>query len=208
MAFFEQRFDPRLSYGARGGPAWKTTKVITESGRRNVVKRWQYPLHRYDVSHAIKTRDDFEIVRAFFYVVAGAFDGFRFKDWGDYQLTHQNSAVIQSAGSPSEWQIVRLYTVGSRTFQRPIYKIANPPPTHVRRVRAGNPSMVAATVDANTGLVSFSGHEAGDTYSVTGEFDVPVAFADDAMQAMIVDSHEEGDFLLEWPNITLEEIRI
>jgi uncharacterized protein (TIGR02217 family) len=208
MAFFEQRFDARLSYGARGGPAWKTTKVITESGRRNVVKRWPYPLHRYDVSHAIKTRDDFEIVRAFFYVVAGSFDGFRFKDWSDYQLTHNNSSLVQSVSSPGEWQIVRNYTVGSRTFQRPITKVAIPPPTHVRRTRSGHPSQVTATVDPNTGVVQFAGHQAGDTYTLTGQFDVPVSFTDDAMQAMIVDSHADGEFLLEWPNIVLEEIRV
>jgi hypothetical protein len=124
MSFFEERFDERL--------------VVTQSGKRYTNRNWQFPLHRYDVSHAVKTADDFEVVRAMFYNVAGAFDGFRFKDWSDYVLTRDNSEISDSIGSPSEWQIYRLYVVGARTFRRPIFKPCATPTLKVWRTRSGS----------------------------------------------------------------------
>lgn len=207
MSFFEHRFDERLSYGARGGPVWSTNRVVTQSGKRFTNQNWQFPLHRYDVSHAVKTEDDFDVVRAMFYNVAGAFDGFRFKDWSDYKLTQSNSQIADSLGSPSEWQIYRLYVVGSRTFRRPIFKPCASPQLKVWRTRSGVVTQATASVTTSTGKVLISAHQAGDTYTAEGEFDVPVAFADDAMQSEIVDQSADG-MLMRWSSITLEEIRI
>ena len=207
MSFFEQRFDERLSFGARGGPVWSTTKVVTQSGKRFVNRNWEFPLHRYDVSHSVKTVEDFEIVRAMFYNVAGAFDGFRFKDWSDFTLTRANSQIADGLGSPSEWQIYRLYTIGARTFRRPIFKPCASPTMKVWRTRAGIVTQATATTNSNTGKVLITGHQVGDTYTAEGQFDVPVAFVDDSMQAEIVDRGAD-EFLLRWASIVLEEIRI
>jgi uncharacterized protein (TIGR02217 family) len=142
-----------------------------------------------------------------FYNVAGQFDGFRFKDWSDYQLTHSNSRIADGVGSPSEWQIYRVYTIGAREFLRPIYKPCASPAIQVRRYRSGVQSTATATVDSTTGKVSITGHLSGDTYTCQGEFDVPVAFADDAMSAEVID--DGGDeFLMRWSSIMVEEIRI
>lgn len=205
MAFFEQRFDERISYGARGGPMWNTSRVVTQSGWRAVNKNWRFPLHKFDVSHAVKTIADFEVVRAMFYNVAGAFDGFRFKDWSDFTLTQANSRIADGEGSPNEWQIYRVYTVGAREFLRPIYKPNGD--IVVNRTRASVVSTATATVSTTTGLVVITGHQTGDTYTCTGTFDVPVAFADDAMQAELVD--DGGDeYLMRWGSIVLEELRL
>lgn len=207
MEFLEERFSDRISFGARGGPAWKTTRVVTESGRRWVDRAWDYPLHRYQVAQAVKTNADFEEVRAFFYVVAGAFEGFRFKDWSDYECTLGNSRLVLADGSPTMWQLARVYTVGAREFVRPIYKPCASPAPQVYRTRAGATTLASATVDTTTGLVSISGHIDGDAYRWVGEFDVPVGFVDDDLEAVIVDKGDDG-FLMSWPSIVLEEIRI
>ena len=210
MAFFEQRFDERLSFGARGGPVWNTSVTRTQSGKRYTNKNWLFPLHRYDVSHSVKDAGDFEIVRAMFYCVAGQFDGFRFKDFSDYQLSYSNSRLLPatgSPGSPAGWQIYRVYTVGSREFLRPIYKPVNHPSFHIRRTRSGDPSNATFTMDWTAGVAYISGHVNGDTYTCHGEFDVPVAFAEDAMSAEIVDAGPD-EYLLSWGSIVLEEIRL
>lgn len=207
MAFFEHRLDERISYGARGGPVFKTRRVRTNSGRRVVNRDWTYPLHRYQVAQAVKTNDDFEAVRAFFYVVAGAYDGFRFKDWGDYRLTQSNSRLVQASGSPSEWQINRVYSIGSREFLRPIYKPCASPAAVIYRTRSGATSVATATVSTTDGIVQPVGHLAGDTYTVVGEFDVPVAFEDDELPAEIVDADGDG-FLMGWSSLVLEEVRL
>jgi uncharacterized protein (TIGR02217 family) len=207
MAFFEQRFDERLSFGARGGPVWSTTKVVTQSGRRRANQNWAYPLHRYQVAHAVKTNADFETVRAFFYTVAGAFDGFRFKDWADFELTKSNSRLVQDASSPAEFQICRIYTAGAREFVRPITKPCASPALVVYRTRSGVESVVSAGVDTTTGVVDIGDHVAGDTYTCVGEFDVPVCFSDDAMDVEIVDLGAD-EYLMRWASIALEEIRL
>jgi uncharacterized protein (TIGR02217 family) len=207
MAFFEQRFDERISYGARGGPVWKTTKALSFSGHRSVNRDYQMPLHRYQVAQAVKSNADFELVRAFFYNVYGAFDGFRFKDWSDFEATQANSRLTVQDGSPTEWQLQRAYTVGARTFLRDITKPCASPAPVVYRTRAAVVSVASAVVSTTTGLASISGHVDGDTYTWVGEFDVPVAFADDMMEHEIVDDGGD-DYLMRWPSIVLEEIRV
>lgn len=208
MAFFEHRFDERISFGARGGPRFKTTKVVTHSGKRWVNREWTYPLHRYQVAQAIKTNDDFELVRAFFYVVAGAYDGFRFKDWSDFEATLTNSRIVQTDGSPTLWQLARVYTVGAREFIRPIYKPCASPAPQVYRTRSGATTLATASVDTTTGIATISGHVSGDTYRWVGEFDVPVAFADDLMQHEIVDLGASNEYLMHWQSVELEELRL
>lgn len=210
MAFFEQQFDPRLSYGARGGPVWSTSVARSSSGRRAANRNWSAPLHRYNVSHAVKTNADFELVRAFFYVVSGAFDGFRFRDWADYEATRDNSALEFVSGTT--WQLQRKYTVGSRTYLRDIQKPCALPTPVVWRLRSGSWSTVTLAgspfpLDTTNGRVGITGHQAGDTYAWVGEFDVPVAFQSDEMEAEIVDSGP-GEYLVRWPQIVVEEIRL
>jgi uncharacterized protein (TIGR02217 family) len=207
MAFFEHRFPDGLSYGARGGPAWNTSRVVTQSGRRRANQNWAYPLHRYQVAHAVKTNADFETVRAFFYTVAGAFDAFRFKDWADFELTKTNSRLVQDASSPAEFQIHRVYTVGTRTFLRTITKPCATPALVVYRTRASVESVATAAVDTATGVVDITGHQTGDTYTCVGEFDVPCAFADDEMQTEIIDMGPD-EYLVRWNSIAIEEVRV
>jgi uncharacterized protein (TIGR02217 family) len=203
MAFFEEQFDVRLSYGARGGPVWSTSVAKVQSGRRSANRNWSAPLHRYNVGHAVKTNEDFEIVRSFFYVVFGQYDGFRFKDWSDYEATQANSSATLITGNT--YQLQRKYTVGNRTFLRKIQKPR--PGVQVRRLRSGTWSNATATVDTTTGIATISGHIAGDTYAWVGEFDVPVAFMSDEMEAEIVDQGDD-EFLVRWPQIIVEEIRL
>lgn len=207
MDFFEHRLDERISYGARGGPTWKTTRVRSTSGRQWTNREWDYPLHRYQVGQSVKTNADFETIRALFYVVAGGYEGFRFKDWADYEATQSNSRLVLASGSPTAWQLCRVYTVAGREFVRPIYKPCASPTPQVYRTRSGVTTLITASVDTTSGLAVFAGHVAGDTYTWVGEFDVPVNFADDELESEIVDDGGD-DFLVRWPSIVLEEIRI
>jgi uncharacterized protein (TIGR02217 family) len=205
MSFFEEQLDPRYSFGARGGPRWKTRKGVAASGKRSANREWSAPLQRFNITQSVKTNSDFEELRSFFYVVSGAYDGFRFKDWSDFECTQDNSFLtLNTLASPDAWQIQRKYVVGARTYLRDIYK---PVTTgQVRRFRAGVWSNATATVDVTTGLADISGHVGGDIYAWIGEFDVPVAFENDEMEAEIVDKGDE--YLVRWPNILVEEIRI
>lgn len=201
MAFFEQRFPERISAGATGGPRFFTSKAYTASGRRTTNRDAAYPLHHYSIAQPVRTGAEFEQLRAFFYVVGGDADAFRFKDWSDFIATSANSSCTLITGSV--FQLNRVYTFGARTFVRPIYKpnagVA------VNRLRSGVSSAATATVDTTTGQATISGHLAGDTYTWTGTFDVPVAFKDsDAVWQFIGGSQ----MLTDWSGIELEEVRL
>lgn len=201
MAFFEALFPPRISANAVGGPRFITEKAYSASGRRSTNRLAAWPLHEYAIEHPVRTAVDFEELRAFFYVVGGDADAFRFKDWADYQLTDANSRLSLVSGTT--WQLERVYTFGSRTFARPISKpVAG---VVVNRLRSGVRTATAAVLDTTTGLCTISDHVSGDTYSAVGEFHVPVAFKDPAASWVVLGT---SSGLTEWPGIDLEEVRV
>lgn len=208
MSFFEERLPERYSFGAKGGPAFSTEVNKTQGGQRFANKNWTYPLNRYDVSSSIKTQADFEVFRSFFYVVSGQFDGFRFKDWSDYQ---SGAGEVHPIPQPlslitgSVYQLNVTYTRGARTFTRPIFKPVSA--IVVYRTRSAVTSVISPSIDYTTGQVTVSGHVAGDTYTWSGEFDVPVAFTSDVMEIEIANK-SDGQFAMTWPTIQVEEIRL
>lgn len=188
MAFFEERFPERISLGAVGGPAWNTSVARVGNGRRVANRNMEYPLHKYDASQAVKTEADFEEVRAFFYVVAGRFDAFRFKDWTDYEVAAGQGVIVTLPSGAR--QLARRYTFGARNFDRLICK---PVPGTVAITGGG-------TLDYTTGLIA-----GGTPTAWTGEFDVPCAFSEDLMRTQIVNKRPDGQLLLGWDSIGIDE---
>lgn len=194
MSFFEERFPERIRFGVTGGPRFSTSRTVAQSGYAAKQRNWLYPLHEWQASDAIKTESDFEAVRAFFYNVFGAFDGFRFRDWADYRASAAagTGAILTRADGAK--QLARAYTYGARTFLRPVSK---PVPGSVVLVGGGE-------VDETTGIVS-----GGSPTAWTGEFDVPVEFAEDLMDVEVVNRRGAGgEYFLSWASLRLREIRV
>lgn len=203
MAFLEQRIPDTVSRGTKGGPRGRRTKVYVQNGRLRQVFEWSRSLQQYDVSYGIRTLADLEAVRALFYVVMFTpFEGFRFKDWNDYRMTQSTSRLDFVSGT--EWQIKRLYTVGASTHARTITKPVSGSVT-VYRTRSGVVTTATASVDSTTGLATIAGHAGGDTYTCAGEFDVPVTFADDALDQIELDGNLD-QMLQGLPAVMLEEL--
>lgn len=203
MAFFEQQFPPEISKDMTGGPRFFTRKAHMTGGQRDTNRLSQYPLQEYSLAQPARTGDDFEALRAFFYVVGGDADGFRFKDWSDYKATIANTSTTLI--STDVYQLNRTYAFGSRTFTRPIFKPVSG--IQVYRTRSGSTSNITGTtaVDAATGRITVTGHVALDTYTWSGHFDVPAAFRDPAAVFRIIGGSK---MLTEWASIEIEEIRI
>lgn len=204
MAFLEQRLSDAASRGSRGGPSARRTKVYTD-GRRLVQNfPTARPLQVYDYSFGNKLKEDFEEIRAMYYVVFGTpYQGFRWKDWNDYVLTQANSTLTFISGST--WQIHRRYALAGGVFWDRIIQKSNADVV-VKRTRSGVVSTASATVDTTTGIATISGHTGGDTYTAEGTFDVPVTFADnDALANIELDGLAEYE-IQALPSIRLEEI--
>lgn len=202
MAFLEERISDAVMRGSRGGPRGSRLKTYAANGRLVQAFQRSAPLHGYDLSYGIRTLEDFEEIRAFFYVVMFTpYEGFRARDWNDYLLDQTNSSLTFISGST--WQICRKYTVGAVSYLRTLTKIAGSPV--IKRDRGGTITTATASVDLNTGIATITGHVGGDTYTCEGEFDVPVTFEDDALDQVEWDGTVEYP-LQGLPSIKLEEL--
>lgn len=184
MSFLEERITTGVRRGTRGGPVARRNMVYDGTGRLTAQQFLRgYPLHKYQFDFGSKVLDEAEAVRDFFYVVLFTpFEGFRVRDWNDYQLTQTNSTLTLVSGSV--YQINRVYTAGASSFVRPIYKTVSGTVT-IYRTRSGVVTTASATFDHTLGRATISGHAGGDTYTAEGEFDVPVTFEDDDAMANI-----------------------
>lgn len=191
MSFFEERFPACIRFGVSGGPRFSTTSATAQNGFSAKQRNWQYPLQEWQAAAGVQKESDFKQVRAFFYNVYGAFDGFRFKDWSDYRVGPGEGVIITRPDGAK--QLAKAYAYGVRTFTRPISK----PVQGTVTITGGG------TLDYTTGIVT-----GGTPTAWVGEFDVPVEFADDLMDVEVVNKQgQNGEFFLSWSSLRLREIR-
>lgn len=209
MAFIETpRFPDDIALdGLDGGPGYRTNVVETFSGHEKRSIEWSDQRGRWELAGGVKTPYQFEAVRDLFRMARGRAHGFRFKDWTDYACTHA-TGVIEVLNTTTG-QLKKRYGSGGQLEDRVITKpIAAT--VQVKRTRSGGATTISVTVDSTTGGVVWTGHESGDTYTWSGEFDVPVRFDTDELRATAVGPRhfDDGRPLLSWSSVPLVEIRV
>jgi uncharacterized protein (TIGR02217 family) len=209
MAFLETpRFPENISFGASGGPGYLTDIVPLKSGFEQRNSLWTFPRGTWDVGQVTKTKTQYAPLVAYFRTVGGKRDGFRFKDWDDFQdFDNQGTGVLGTTGLGDgitvAFQMYKNYTNGSAVDQRIIRK-----PVVGAILFFDNGSPVTPTLDTTTGIATFgSPPTTGHALTWTGQFDVPVRFDVDALKIEIVDKQSGGDLLIRWPTIPIIEIR-
>jgi len=199
-AFHEVLFPVDISYGASGGPEYSTDLVKTASGGETRNQNWEYPLHKYDVGHNVKTREQIMKLSAFFRGRKGKAFGFRFKDWIDYAATGQYLGT--GDGATATYQLIKKYTDdGGYSETRKITKPVN----GTVKVYLDDVLQIAGyTVDYATGIVTFDvAPAAGVIVTADFEFDVPCRFDTDGMTASI-DNYN----VFSWASIPIVEIKV
>jgi uncharacterized protein (TIGR02217 family) len=199
MAFIETRFPTDIAYGSVGGPQYSTDIVITQSGYEQRNANWSQARAQYNVAHGVKTQAQLDALIAFFRARKGRADGFRFKDWTDYQVTAQ--AIGTGNGTTTVFQLVRTYINGgiteTRTIKKPVSGTVN---IYLNSVLQSS----GYVLDTTTGLVTFITAPAnGVAITADFQFDVPVRFDTDRLAATI-DSYGSRS----WHDIPIVEIRI
>lgn len=185
--FLEDRILDCVSYGTEGGPSWYVRRVGLRSGivRRNAML--SRPLYRFSVVYRNLLAVDHERVLAAFNATRAGVHGFRLKDWSDFEATAEVFAV--GTGAPQSVQLIKTYTFGGQSVQRPIRK----PLAGV--VVTANLVTISAAINTTTGIATFTAL-AGQTIRWSGEFDVPVMFVNDRLSFSFEDrSNNEGFFL-------------
>ena len=200
MAFIEVRFPTDIAYGSAGGPEYSTDIVITHGGYEQRNVNWSQARARYNVAHGVKTQSQLDTLVAFFRARKGRADGFRFKDWTDYQVTGQ--VIGTGNGVQTAFQLIRTYTSGSVTETRTITKPVSG--TVKIYLNGALQSGSAYALNTATGIVTFTTHPANTVVvSADFEFDVPVRFDTDRLAATL-DSYGSHS----WHDIPLVEVRV
>jgi len=208
MNFHEIRFPTAIAFHSTGGPERKTEIVTLGSGfeERNAV--WANSRRRYDVGSGVKTLDDLSAVVAFFEARLGRLYGFRFKDFADFQscapgaaIAPTDQAIGTGDGTTTVFQLVKTYSSGPSNWVR---KIAKPVDGSVRVAVAGVEQLSGVSVDATTGLVTFTAAPVSAAAITAGfAFDTPARFDTDSLSINLA-SFAAGEV----PSIPMVEILI
>lgn len=203
MIFVDQQLPSDLEAGAKATPRYATDVITTDGGWEYRNSRWAYPLFQFTITafepgtHEAAEFDALDEFLDIFHVCGGSAGSFRFHYWRDKPVVGQQIGI--GDGATTQFQLFRTYSRGGFSRDR---KITRPIDGTVTIYVDGTPSG-SATVNHNTGLVTFSGAPAAAAV-ITADFqhDLPVRFADDNLDVVGL-----TDDLDQPVNVTLVEIR-
>ena len=170
MSFLEIQFPPAISYGASGGPGYSTDVVSLNSGAEQRNSNWSASRAVYDASHGVKSQTDMDALIAFFRVCKGKAQGFRFKDWADFQTTQSTGLLDAGVGTGlPTYQCNKKYLSGSNYEIRTITK---PVANTTAVLRGGSPVTFGAaagnvSMSTVTGILTFVADASSGATSIT-----------------------------------------
>lgn len=186
--FHDIQFPINIANAASGGARFKTDIVQLSGGGETRNRRWQYPLHSYDVSYGVKKLNDVYAVKEFHLLRGGRAASFRFKDWDDFKSLEPQSTPTENDqllgvtdGSTADFQLVKIYSDTITSLTRTITL-----PVNGTVLIAVNNVLLTETTDYDidyaTGIVTLKGaHPATTGFDVEAgfEFDVRTRFDQD-----------------------------
>lgn len=178
MSFYESPvFPDYLAYGLQVGPMFSSTVVRTLSGSESRNQLWENALHSFDGATTHRTQAERDVITDFFLAMRGRVHSFRVRDVSDYNVV-ASEGVFEAVGSPTAYQLMKLYASGSLTYYRPIYK-----PRSAISITGGG----SYTVDYTTGIVTRNSGAAPTAW--TGTFDIPARFDQDELMWEVAAPH-------------------
>lgn len=203
MSFSEERLDLGYDYGTVATITTKTSIIESKNGTEQRTPQWYQPLLQFNIGERSEINDQLDQLIAFYQARKGAYQGFRFKDWSDYQFS-----TIITLDANKQAQLFKAYSVAGFTVKRPLIKIV---PGSILVSVGNSPVTTGWTVNFNTGIITFDQVQT-EPIQVSGEFDVPVRFATDKInlrfEAFEACEPESNLKLFSLENLSLTEIRI
>lgn len=203
MSFSEERLDLGYDYGTVATITTKTSIIESKNGTEQRTPQWYQPLLQFNIGERSEINDQLDQLIAFYQARKGAYQGFRFKDWSDYQFS-----TIITLDANKQAQLFKAYSVAGFTVKRSLIKIV---PGSILVSVGNSPVTTGWTVNFNTGIITFDQVQT-EPIQVSGEFDVPVRFATDKInlrfEAFEACEPESNLKLFSLENLSLTEIRI
>ena len=202
MSFHEVRFPTEVSYGAIGGPRFSTTVQILNSGHEQRNINWAQARREYNVDLRPSRGSEWTAVLDFFHARRGRAYGFRLKDFADCVMPQQS--VGTGDGTTTAFQVFKRYVdddLLAPPYDRELTKIVG---GSAAAFLDDAPQGSGWSIDTAMGIMTFdSAPDVDVDIAISCEFDVPVRFDTDLMQAAI-----PGPDIHHWQSIKLVEIRI
>ena len=219
MAFLDDvRLPIDVERGAQSTPMFNTTVITLANGFERRNQNWSLPRQNFDISYGILLKPDLDAVINLFYAVKGQLDGFRIKDWADFEIGQTEGTddstrqpIGLTDGANPLFQIFKEYISGVTVFSRTITKIV----AGTARVWVNNVEITEGggadefAIDNDTGIITLGATlaaQSGTTVAVITEFDVPVRFNTDLLNISTEVFHQEA--VISLPSIPLIELRI
>lgn len=206
QAFDDVIFPLSIGKEASVSPAFSTQTVESISGHERRSSDWADARLRFDAGPGVRSEADLVTLIEFFRARRGAARGFRFTDPFDNQsapVGHAISPIDQRLGTgdgaSSQFALAKYYGSGADAQQRLITR----PVAGTIRVAANGAELTSGWQHLGGGVISFSTAPANGVILTAGfRFDVPVRFAEDALEV------NRATFAAgEAPSVPLVEIR-
>lgn len=184
VRFAEERLELGYDYGVVGGMAFDTEIVVTanDGEQRNALR--YLPLGRWQLGDRLILESSMEQINEVSYLQDfhrdrhGSYEGFRFKDWSDYQAIDEIIAV--GDGEQQVFQLRKSYRVGDAVFYRPIVKPVVETVVFSFDLLPAGVSAIGISIFDDTGHIHLvQPLPEGAILRATFEFDVPVWFESD-----------------------------
>jgi len=167
-SFAEILLDVGRDYSVSGGPEFHTVIVTTAAGLEQRNQTWEVARGRWQLGERHIQRAKKDALQAFFRARRGSLQGFRFRDWTDYEVAGES---FYPAGARNV-QLVKTYDDGSGfAYARPITK----PRSGVTLTRAGNPEGYAS-LDTATGILTLAPDVEASVYYAYAEYPARLEF--------------------------------
>lgn len=209
MIFKNIEFPRGIAMGAQVAPGWNTGIAQTLAGFEHTQQNWANSRTSYDVSFAVRSASEYQLVRAHFHTVRGRAYSFPFRDPLDHKVTSADGILMASMESPAVgFQLGKRYGAGVDAWER---RIMLPDPQGLLIYRTRNGETTAADdgqVDFTDGSVFMAQHFPGDTYTWAGRFFTECRYDTDQLPAIIVDREgRDGELLVQCSAIPIVEVR-
>jgi len=147
--FAEILLDVGRDYSVVGGPEFSTGIVATAAGLEQRNQNWETARGRWQLGERHIKKAAKAALLAFFRARRGSLQGFRFRDWTDYEVAGE---AFDPAGA-RDVQLVKTYDDGSGYAY--VRTIAKPRGSTVALTRGGSPYGYAS-VDEATGILTLN----------------------------------------------------
>ncbi len=212
MSFLEIELPRAVSWKTTGGPSFNTTVNMGFSGYEQRNRNWAAVRGKWSLNLMTPPPSQFNgtqmawlnLIHAFFLNVGGRADAFRFFDFKDFQATGQQIGIGDGL-TLGPYQLIKVYTIGSRSYTRLIQKPITPAVTDYQGNALANTVVVYSngivipaanyTVDSTTGLVTMNlGHPVALNHVITADcqFHYPCRFDSDDWQVEVEESNILG----------------